>query len=246
MTPSAALDRIRKYLKYKPDGPHILKPEFLGETYTEFCKTPIAKRIANNFSKSTNAETSVAIAYASFVENRSSKAFKKPLEVNTITRIQLDSFKQSFPSLIGSELTRRQFGRYMQGTRLVKVELNYDKSLNISAFPKAVAIQLLMAKRSTIDAVLTNQIGYAFKEVPSELRTGSTQISSLLNLPIYQWVFYTSINGITISLKRVNKDLLALRFEFDIPFILPLGSMSPVTMTNKIGDFVQHLSLGVK
>ena len=246
MTPSAALDRIRKYLKYESDGPHILKPEFLGETYAEFCKTPVAKTIAKNFSKSANADTSVAIAYASFVENRSSKAFKRPLEVNIITRIQLESFKQAFPTLMGTELTRKQFGMYSQGTRLIKVDLNYDKSLNLSLFPKAVAVQLLMAKRSTIDAVLTKQIGYAFKEVPQELRKGTAQISSLLNLPIYQWVFYASINGVNVSMKRVNKDLLAMRFEFALPFVLPLGSMSPVTMTNKIGDFIQHLSLGVK
>lgn len=239
------VEKHARLIGYSAKGPQIINPQFM-ELFDKFLTTQTAKELKILFKDT--YEKMTQILFVSVLLNRTSKPFvgSKKYEPSLFSVDCLKELGRHFTASFKYELKRKRIDVFSFADRYVYVHpKSKSKLLNAMVFPKIVLIQNL--KSAEMDKVLNSLKGYMYKDFPNEFKVATYNIAldSLHTNPIYQWHFYGHFNGFKVFMRRVRKDTLTMRIEFDIPFILPLGKFSESSMTALIKRTIGSFDFGV-
>ena len=236
------LEKHSKIIRAGPEGPRIVKPDFL-DLYPRFLESESCKHIDKLYKKD-DADAIKQILFVSFVKTRSSSGLIKPYDPSTYSVDCLVSLSKFFST----------FNRFFKVKRLADFRFAYscseiktgnNKFINAFAFPNITLCYL--AKHTDLDRLLSSVRGSLYKDFPDVLKVdGRTyRPDNLHSIPIYQWFYIANNSGVSFYAKRVGKNELALRCEFDIPFVLPLGKYSESSMRSLLIRYLKNINFGV-
>lgn len=252
MTPKGAISKYSSVLKVSDIGPMVLRAPYLdsdeSQPFTEFCKLPQVQDLLAPYSQKSTKDFFSSLAYTAFISDRASNAFARRIDFKSISRALVVSFTESFRGLIKDELKRKGLHSFTPIQRHIQIDKNYDASLNALVRPNVVLIQEVRPENNIhANHALSRLAGYAFRVIPKELQVSKpVKFNGLYRVPSYGWVHITNASGINISMIRYDDSKLALRFEFTIPYLLPVGSLSQVTAVKLLQAELQRMPLGLK
>lgn len=239
------VEKHAKLIGYSDEGPTIIKPQYM-ELFEKFLTTQTAKEIKLLF-KDTYSKM-IQILFISVLLNRTSRPFRsgKTYEPSLFSVECLRDLGKYFTSAFKQEFKRRRIDVFDFADNYVYVHpKSKSKLLNALVFPRVVMIQHL--KSADMDRVINSLRGYMYKDFPREFAVPGFNIAldALHNSPIYHWHFYGHFSGFKVFMRRVRKDTLCMRIEFDLPFILPLGKFSELSMVSLLKKTISSFDFGV-
>lgn len=239
--------KFKKILKLDKLGmPTIVKPEYYP-LWDAFIKTLVAKSIKSVYKDPMQAQVVTAALFISHLHTLKSNptSSSPPYRPEEFSILLLKYFATTFPKLLGPTLKKMLFNKLLFGNRFVRVTSGYNKFLNSHIYPNVTVVQMLTVN-GNLDQALS-AIKHYSKLDPSKLKTSNFKVAAknLTTLPIYNWTYFTTISGIKFFLYRYDKNVLALRLEFDLPFILTQGNEPKRVMELRIIKMLKNIKFGV-
>lgn len=217
-----------KALRVNKDGyPEAVRPEY-KPLWAPFTKSLVAREIFTLYGKDNKMFMAArAMSFVSFLETQTSKPLNPLYKYSTVnfTKELLKQLARAWPEIFGQRFKKSRLTEFEYGDTHIKIDPRFNKFLNMAVFP-AVSLFKIMTVRGPLDATLAKLNGYLYTSFPDALKvpTVTTSPSNVKNIPLYQWhPLFTEI-GIRVYIKRLSKEIVALRVDFDVPHMLPVGS----------------------
>lgn len=217
-----------KLLKVSKEGyPESVRPEY-KQLWVPFTKSLVAREIFTLYGKDTKMFTAArAVAFVSFLETQTSKPLNPLHKYSTVnfTKELLKQLSRAWPEIFNQRFKKSRLTEFEYGDTHIKVEPRFNKFLNMVVFP-SVSLFKIMTVRGPLDATLAKLNGYLYTSFPDALKVPRVMVSpsNVRNIPLYQWHPLFTEMGIRVYIKRLSKEIVALRVDFDVPHMLPVGS----------------------
>lgn len=217
-----------KLLRVNKEGyPTIVRPEY-AQLWAPFTKSKVAHEIFILYGHDKVMFNSArAFAFVSFLETQTSTPFKPIHKYTTqsFTNSVLKQLHRAWPNIFSKRFRKARLDEFEYGDTYVKLQPRFNKFLNMCVFP-TVSLFKVMTVRGPLDSMLGRLNGYLYVTFPEGLKvpTVSTSPSNVKNIPLYQWHPLFTEMGIRVYIKRLSKEIMALRVDFDIPHLIPVGS----------------------
>ena len=234
-----------KLIGASDSGPKIIRDQY-SDVFFKFLDTQTAQEIKSLFIKT--YEQYIQILFVSVMLNRTSNPFVqgKQYEPSLFSIDCMQELSYYFTKAFKQEFKRKRLDIFNFTDRYVNVSSKSKSALlNSLVFPKIIIIQHL--HKHDMDRTLNALKGYMYRDFPREFTIPKVKpaLDTLHASPIYQWYFYGEYSGFKVYMKRVTSDILAMRVEFDMPHILPLGKFTESSMIALLKRQIQTFSFGV-
>lgn len=216
-----------KLLRINKAGyPTVVRPEY-EQLWAPFTKSQVAREIFTLYGHDTKMFLAArAIAFVSFLETQTSSPLNPLHKYSTLnfTRELLKQLHRAWPKIFSLRFKKMRLTEFEYGDTHIKMDPRFNKFLNMSVFP-SVSLYKIMTVRGKLDATLAKLNGYMYTTFPDALKTPVVTVSpsNVRNIPLYQWHPMFTEMGIRVYIKRLSKEILALRVDFDVPHMLPVG-----------------------
>jgi hypothetical protein len=204
--------------------------------WNAFLECQTVKDVRSLYGK--NSDIYISILFINYFLGLTSKPFRqgKKYSPEALSLKLLTATLKTVNRKLNSFFYRKGLLKFSQSNREISIGENYSTFLNAFVLPNVVIYQNLIIKNNDLDSELNRLKGYLFKEFPRQLTKPSKPVSiqNLKNHNISQWHYLETVDGITVSIRRIDSQILNLRISFDMPFIFPVGNLNKTSFYNLI------------
>jgi hypothetical protein len=247
---ASALKRVfaehARRIKLSETGPGLVADNLNQDLYEKFSNSPPSQELANLFASTETQEVMRQILFTSFLLNLQSQPFS-PASDYCPSKFSVEivsNFSTAFRQIFADVLVKSRLNEFTDtGKRAVEFLPNESKFLNAFVFPNVRLLHVFSA--TNLNAKLNSVKEYLFKNFPAEMGVPKAAIDyrDATSIPLFRWYFFGSFNGIQTYMMRLNTNEFAIMFDFDLPFILPLGRYTKHRMINVFKTMLQNYSL---
>lgn len=227
------LDKQATYIKHQSDSyPSIIKQGDGDALWQKFLETRTVQDIKTLYGK--DAEIYTAILFINYLQNLKTNSLQmgKKYEPSSFSVALITMLLRTVNTKLFEFFRRKNLLVFQQSSRKIDIDDHYNIFLHANALPSVNIYQNLITSKK-MDQVLNSLRGFLFKDFPQPLAFDKVyNIDQLANVPNFKWFYLGQTNGITLHLKRIDKEILCLKITFDIPFVLPLGKFTKGSFHN--------------
>lgn len=217
-----------------------------AELWSAFHDTQPVKDMKTVYGK--NADNYIAMLFVNYMLTRSSNPFimGRKYDPKTFSLKMVIAILKTVNTKLNAFYHKKNLLQFTPSSRLVQLDPNYSKFLNTFNMPKVNMYQNLVLKRGTLDSVLNGLRGYMYKDFPDQLKAPDRPISldRVKDLHNSKWFYLGDANGMSVYILRVDKEIVCLKISFDIPFVLPLGTLNKQSFYNLIVRSLNSFNAG--
>lgn len=243
------LQQHAKRVGHNPDSfPYILNldSEDGNLLWSKFLATQPAKDIKTLYRDL--SDQYLSLLFVNYLMNLKSNPFKqgKIYHPQSLSLKMLIAVMKTVNTRLNTLFHRKRLLQFSPANRQVHLDSNFSKFLNAFSVPNVVIFQNLVLKRGNFETALSSLRGYLYKDFPTQLikPDRAIKIESLHKHNKMQWFYIGSADGISVSIRRIDDQVLNLRISFDIPFVLPLGNLNKQTFHNLIVRSLNSFNAG--
>lgn len=216
------------------------------ELWNAFHATQPIKDLKTVYGK--NADNYIAILFVNYMLTRSSNPFimGRKYDPKTFSLKLLIAILKTVNSKLNTFFHKKNLSQFSPSNRLVVLEQNYSKFLNTFTLPNVSIFQNIILKRGNLDTALNALRGYMYKDFPDQLKAPERPLTLdyVKTQHNSKWFYLGSADGISVYIRRVDKEILNLKISFDIPFVLPLGTVNKQSFYNLVVRSLNSFNAG--
>lgn len=216
------------------------------ELWQAFLETQPVKDLKIVYGK--NADNYIAILFVNYMLTRTSNPFilGRKYDPKTFSLKVLIAVLKTVNTKLNNFFHKKHLLQFSPSTRSVDVESNFSKFLNAFALPTVSIYQNVVLKRGNMESALSGLKGYLYRDFPEQLKVPDRplNIDALKNHHNSKWFFVGSVDGISVYIRRMDKEILNLKISFDIPFVLPLGTLNKQSFYNLLVRSLNSFNAG--
>lgn len=233
-------------IKISKAGPAIVSDETLRELFPQFASSLPIRELSNHFSSEDLYETMSQLLFTSFMLNIQSSPFasNKSYCPSNFSIDLLVAFSTSFKEIFADVVRKTRLSEFKDTLkRSIIFSPNENKHLNSFVFPSVKMVHVFTSMH--MNQQLNSVKEYMFKDFPAEMCVPKNKLNheSAIHEPLMSWHFFGSYNGIQVYMRRLNINEFAVLFDFDLPFVLPIGRYTSHRMRNVFTDLLKRYSI---